>query len=54
MSSIWLIIGGVVLRMNPEWFNGASMIGLILLIFGGIAIIIELLFLFGLTSVFKN
>lgn len=54
MGSIWFIIGGIALRMNPEWFNGASLIGLILLIFGGLIAIFEILILIGVFSSFKD
>lgn len=55
MGSLWFILGGVVLRLNPEWFNGASSIGLVLLIFGGLIAIFEVIIFFGaISAFFKN
>lgn len=44
-GSIFWLIAGFVLKANPQWFNGAHTVGVVLLVFGGVWLAIELIFL---------
>jgi len=48
------LIGGILLRVNPEWFHGASTIGLVLIIAGALWGTVEFLIYAKALSIFNS